>query len=413
MSKLSRLIALLLCAAIPAGLTGCVMSAQAADLMDGVTKEKTEIREPDSRFSSAYMEFALGLAKNSVGSGESSLVSPLSVLMALAMTANGASGETAEQMYSVLGGLDKGELNAYLASYIASLDGGEKARLTAANSIWFNNSGELSVKPEFLQTNANVFGAAARSLAFDDSALKAINSWVKENTEGMIDKIIDSISSEDMMYLVNALAFDAEWQTVYDKEDVGSGTFRAADGTEQKVKMMYSTETNYLAVGGGTGFMKYYSGGRYAFAALLPAEGTTAESYLVSLTGEELLDALASPKFAHVDAAMPKFSSEYDVTLNDALTAMGMPDAFDRDKADFSALGESSGGNLYIGGVLHKTYIAVDELGTKAGAVTAVAVCGSALITESYTVTLDRPFVYMIVDTQTNTPVFIGIQNKI
>lgn len=195
---------------------------------------------------------------------------------------------------------------------------------------------------------------------------------MKESTDGIIPHILDEIPEEAVMYLINALSFDAQWQTIYTEYQVCDRTFTTEDSMIRDAELMYSTESLYLENENATGFIKYYSGGKYAFAALLPNEGVTAADYVNTLTGEHLQNLLSSPEETMVFTAIPKFETETSVELSGTLKAMCMTDAFDMACADFSAMGSSQNGPLFINRVLHKTYITVDERGTKAGAVTAV-----------------------------------------
>lgn len=360
----------------------------------------------------AYTDFAVRLFQECARSQAEGnvLVSPLSVINALAMTANGAEGETLEQMEQLFGA-DLSSLCSYLHDYNSSLPSGEKCKLHAANSIWVRDDGSFTVQPAFLEANAEWFNADVYMAPFDGSTLKDINSWVSENTDKMIPEILDEIPEDAVMYLVNALAFDAEWQSIYHENQVREGVFTREDGTEQDAEMMYSTEYTYLQDTQAQGFVKYYHDAKYAFAALLPEEGVSLADYAASLTGERLYELLSDPERPTVETAVPKFEAEYSVLLNDVLETLGMTDAFDSDAADLSGLGTSPDGNLYISRVLHKTYIAVDEKGTKAGASTVVEVnkeCAVLEPVEPKTVYLDRPFLYMIIDCDRNLPVFIG-----
>ena len=216
------------------------------------------------------------------------------------------------------------------------------------------------------------------------------------------------------MFLINALSFDAEWQDVYRKKDISEGTFTSLDGQKRKVEMMRSKEYAYFDDGYATGFRKNYTGGRYSFIALLPNEGVSLADYVKTLANtapEKVVKMLTSPQSTSVQATMPKFGYDFELRLNDILIALGLSDAFDASKANLSKLGKcSDGSNLYISEVLHKTHIEVDERGTKAGAVTSVAVNAEASMypEEIKEVTLDRPFVYIIFDNETSTPIFIG-----
>lgn len=388
-------------------LTGCAAKVQADDLMKGITPEKTSGRAADDAFKNGAADFAVRLFQTTWKEGKNSLISPLSVMLALSMTANGAKGETLAQMEALLGGdIPIGELNEYLHAYVGSLPSSEKAKLTLANSIWFKDSG-FTVEEDFLQRNADYYGAAAYKSAFDEKTLRDINNWVKENTDGVIDKIVDQMDPYATMYLVNTVLFDAEWQNIYRKHEVRDGTFTAIDGAKRTVSMMYSNESLYLDDGKATGFLKPYKNG-YSFAALLPNEGVALDDYIASLTGEGFLTTVKNAKEGPVKAAMPKFSYDYGIEMRDALKALGMTVPFDAELADFSGLGHSSDGNIYISRVLHKAYIAVDEKGTKAGAATAIEAPAAGDWEDRRRVILDRPFVYAIIDNAAGLPIFIG-----
>ena len=422
MKKAGRiLVSVLLLVALTVNTTGCRLTsigevAEAANLMNGVTANKVSGKAPDSAFTVSMADLSLELFKKSVNDTEGSsdqkntLISPLSIALALSMTANGADNETLAQMEALLGsGISIDELNEYLYSYVKGLPSEEKSKLGIANSIWFrDDEGRLKVEPDFLQKNADYYGASAYSSAFDDQTLKDINNWVSKNTDGMIDKILDSIDADAMLYLINAIVFDAEWQIVYEKNDIHDGDFTDIDGKKQKVEFMYSDEYLYLDDGKATGFIKPYVGGAYSFVALLPNEDVNIYDYIDSLDGADFLSTLENAESATVNASMPKFEFEYGIEMKDILSDLGMPDAFDPNSADFSKMGSLSVGDLYISKVLHKTFISVDELGTRAGAVTMVGIAGSGAPMDIKTVRLDRPFVFAIVDNSTNLPIFIG-----
>ena len=403
------IISLLLVCAMAVNLTGCTMEVQAKDLMDGITPNQVNALDDLGSQNADVTDFAIRLFKASEESGKNTLISPLSVLCALAMTANGAEEETLAQMEEVLG-MTTEELNLYLYSYMQNLPQGEKYKLSLANSIWFTEDERFTVNQDFLQTNANYYGADIYKAPFDKQTLKDINNWVKQNTDEMIPEILDQIPAEAIMYLVNALAFEAEWSEIYEKHQVKDGEFTKEDGTKQDVKFMYGSEGTYLEDEKATGFMKRYKGGKYAFVAILPNEGVSVSEYIASLDGESLNALLANPQYATVHTSIPKFETEYKVEMSEILKSMGMTEAFDMYNADFEGLGTSTDGNIYISRVLHKTFISVGEKGTKAGAATIVEMKDGAAAepTEPKEVYLDRPFVYMLVDCENNIPFFIG-----
>ena len=410
--KNSRLhIVLILIAAIAVGAAGCAVAVMATDLTEGISSNSVEGKSADAAFTSALADFSFDLFKKSITAQENSLVSPLSVTLALAMTANGADADTLKQMETLLGGgIGIDELNKYLYSYVNSLTSMEKSKLSIANSIWFrDDKNRLQVEPDFLQKNADYYNAAMFSAAFDAQTVRDINKWVKTNTDGMIDKILEKIEDE-MLFLINAIAFDAEWAKIYEDTSVQKDIFTNIRGKKQTVDLMHSNEHVYLEDGLATGFVKPYYDGKYSFVALLPNEGVSVEAYIESLSGAGFMNTLKNAKNTLVHASTPKFEYEYEVSMVNALNALGMSNALDENKADFRKMASSPDGKIYISEVLHKTFIKVDERGTKAGAVTLVAMATTSLPPQDppKIVRLDRPFVYAIIDNATNLPVFIG-----
>ncbi len=398
------------------------LNIQSLSLMTGMKSNDVTARNADEAFIQSQMMLALKLFKASVAeSGKNDpdanvLISPLSIQLALAMTANGADGETREEMEKLLGGnIPLEHLNEYLKTYTTNLPSTDKSKFNIANSIWFpNDEDRLTVKKDFLQTNADYYGAAAYKSAFDDQTVNDINQWVLHNTEGMIDRIVDCVNDDAIMYLINTLMFDAEWDTQYDKGFVKDGEFFASNGTIQKVSMMSSMEPKCFATENATGFFKQYEGGRYSFVGILPSEVLTLDEYIRELDSEELLKAMNTENGVYARAKLPKFSCEYDTVLNDPLKSLGMSSAFNSFTANFSKLGRSSFGGIYINEVRHKTSIDINEVGTRAGAVTSIGYSdGAGLPTTIISITLDRPFLYMIVDNATNLPIFMGTVNSI
>ena len=408
-------------------LTGCSQaSAAAADnLMFDIESVEVAGKAPDSDFVNSQISFGVELLKECYrqgGSGENILVSPLSAVYALAMTANGAKGKTLEEMEALLGGgMTVDQLNEYLNYYLNSLstvnDEQENGfKLHMANSLWFKDDDEnLTVEKDFLQTNASYYHAEIYKAPFDNSTVKEVNDWVSKNTDNMIPQIINEFKPNDIMCLINALAFDAEWSNTYEKYRVHDGTFTDEKGKETTVDMMFSKEDVYLRDENASGFLKSYKGGKFSLGALLPDEDISINDYIGSLSAEGLLKTLTENREqCRVEVNLPKFKCEYDVDLKQHLINMGMPTAFDLNAADFSKLGKSRNNNIGIDLVIHKTFIQVDEKGTKAGASTLVVPKDGASSQQQYKeVTLDRPFLYMIVDNDTGLPIFLGVVNSI
>ena len=408
--KLTLTVALVVAVLLSLQLAGCAAfapSVQAADLMENITPHRgasTPVQQADA---AAAADFALRLFRAGNERDKNSLISPLSVLTALAMTANGAEGETLAQMEQTLG-MDKNRLNRFVRSYLDALPGDNSLKL--ANSIWFKDDSRFTVKQNFLQTNADYYGADLYKAPFDKGTLKEINGWVKTKTDGRIPEILNQIPEDAVMYLANALAFDGKWESPYEHSDVSAGDFTLENGETRQAEYMKSTEEFYLENETAVGFLKPYKGGKYAFVGLLPKEGLSLKDYVGSLTGAELQSLLESASPESVEVSLPKFKLEYSAELSEVMQAMGMNLAFDAVKADFSGLGSSAGGNLAISRILHKTFISVDEEGTKAAAATVVEMTMGCLIPAETTrrVNLDRPFVYLLIDTETNLPFLIG-----
>lgn len=367
--------------------------------------ESSAAEEKAPEGGNAYMltDFALELLKNS--GGENTLVSPVSLLYALAMTANGAKGETRAQ-FEKLFGMTIDEVNDMLRDYAGRTAADEGVKFRLANSLWLNSAFSGDILPEFLQNTDTFYSAEVCALPFDAEAVSRINSYVAEHTENRIRDLLTQLSQDGVMCLVNALAFDGNWEKPYTEDKILDGAFTNSAGAEEAVTMMKSREHAYLEDGGAAGMMKFYEGGSFAFAALLPPEGMTPRAYLDTLTGEKLHDIVSGYEEITVNAAIPKFRTEYSGEMRQTLQAMGLTDAFGAN-ADFSGMCDTP---VSVSSVLHKTFLRVDEAGTQAGAASAVIMTrGMARADNSRTVTFDRPFLYMIVDTETCLPVFLGI----
>ena len=393
-------------------LTGCSSSPSTVDLMKDV--KASDVQTDTALTEEALLsstDFAVRLLKESMTDKENLLLSPLSLELALAMTANGANKDTLTQMEDVLG-LPVDRLNPYLHAYVNQLADEEHAALLLANSIWLKEDKKLTVTPDFLQTNADYFQAGIYKAPFDSSTVDAINDWTSRHTKEMIPTLLDKIPDEAVMYLVNALTFEADWEAPYTEDQIDNGIFTKEDGTTEEVEYLHSSEYEYLKDGQASGFLKYYANGDYAFAALLPDEGISMEDYIASLTGEQLRNLLTNSELTTVEASIPKFETDFDQNMSETFQHMGMTDAFDYKRADFAKLGHYEGRNICIERVLHKTHISVTEQGTKAGAASAAEMTAKMSMIppeEIKTIRLDRPFLYMIIDCHTSTPVFLGV----
>ncbi len=354
----------------------------------------------------ATADFGFEIFGYSLADGDNALVSPVSVMAALSMAADGANGETLAEMERVLG-MTNEDLREYYGGYVHPANSSEELRF--ANSLWLRNDGSFQVNKNFVERTLEAYGADIFSEPFDAETKDKINYWISENTDGEIENMLDEIPPEAVSYIVNTVLFEAEWARQYNESDVRENqTFTDANDETQTVTMLNSEESRFVRIGKTKGFVKNYKGGEYAFVGLLPDEGVNVAEAAASFSGEDFLNAVNNAEVKTVKVSIPKFSFDCKYELNETLKAMGMPTAFNSSNADFTNLGTSPMGNIYIGRVLHNTFIRFDENGTKAGAATSIEFDAESGMMDMEYLTFDRPFIYAIVDTSTGMPLFIG-----
>ena len=413
---LTAALALLMLLSVPVQMTSCALRVNAEEISAGYTRKATENVPVSDAFVAAMADFSLTLTNTTLSmekEGKANhLISPLSAMICLSMLANGAEGETLAQMEAVLG-MPIEELNKNLYAYTCDLYVGEDCKVSLADSIWYRDGDSFSVREEFLQTCADWYEAQQYAAPLDESTRKDINAWVKKYTDGMIDSILDEpIPADTVMYVINALVFDAKWAVEYEKNDIFTDEFinLNLNGSSVSVEMMCSEESRYLTVEGGYGVARPYKGSAYCFVGLLPDEGTDIYDFAASLTGEAWVAMWEEQTRTTVYTRIPEFTYASDMELTPVLQAMGMTALFSEGEADLSGIGGAAG-DLYCSGVYQKTFIEVNRHGTKAAAITwGENKCESAVqIVEPKYVYLDRPFVYAIVDTATGLPLFVGV----
>lgn len=411
--RLIKLIALVMCAAM---LTGCAASGGVKNLTDGVNA--ADVTLPEVTDYTMIGDLGAGLMQYAAAQeAENPVLSPLSAYLCLAMLMPGANENTKAEFEKILGA-DWDYVSALAADIAAQLEKtGGSTKLDLANSIWTDDD-KAVIEEEWLKTVKAYFGPDIYSADLpSDGALKAINKWVNDKTNGMIPKLHDENYDKDtIMVLLNALYMKADWAHKFEGQDTYDREFTKADGSTVTVPFMNMFEAyeSYIKTEDAEGIMLPYDDGRLAFIALKPADGD-ARKYAAGLTGAKLKEAIAAAKAdTFVTVNMPKFDTEYSVYLTDALKAMGMTDAFDPDLADLSGAGRGVDGPLYISYVFQKVKVDVDEEGTEAAAVTEIATAeGCALpADEPIVLTFDKPFVYAIVDTETGVPLFAGVMEN-
>ncbi len=363
--------------------------------------EKTPVEEPLSHFSAELFRYAGSRDGNT-------LISPYSVLNALAMTSCGADGKTLTEFQELLN-MNPEDLSEELKNLREHAGEAEGYRLYLANNIWINEEAGFEISHEFESLTQKYFGSQVESMAFDVSGVEKINGWVDENTDHMIPKIINELKDDTIMILANALSFQGDWSEPYLKTDIFNSKFTTDKGTKIDREFMSSKEWIYLEDEDTVGFIKPYKSDRYAFVALLPKEGTDINEYVENFTEQKMNGLLNSQENRVVYSQMPKFKVEDGLQLKNPLMSMGLISPWDGGRADFTKMGKTNIGNLYLDSALHKTFIEVDELGTRAGAVTLEMMEEAADFDEdAKKVKLNRPFVYLIIDCENNLPIFMG-----
>jgi len=379
---------------------------------DGSSPDARRLTSIDDRLVRGNSAFAFELLRKTCGSGETRnlFISPLSVSVALAMTYNGASGKTADEMATVLGfeGIDLGELNQSMADLTTVLEQVDSTvQLTVANSLWGRK--EFAFRPDFLQRNAAFYRAETQSLDFaDPGAPVVINGWVNRSTQGLIDKIIDAIPRDAMLYLINAIYFKGRWQTAFDPTVTSDGPFHLADGNEKIVPMMNQSGSFRYAESEGVQVVRLpYGTGRMGMYIFLPAGAHGLGGFLTGLDDRVFIEWMSRLAPREGNVLVPRFKMEYECGLVPTLRALGMRDAFDASTADFSGMSDAA---LCVSEVKHKAVVEVNEEGTKAAAVTSVEMKATSIRepADRFSFIANRPFFFVIRDDATGTLLFMG-----
>ncbi|MCR5804607.1 MAG: serpin family protein [Clostridia bacterium] len=367
---------------------------------------------------SDYNQFVFNFAGSAwVDKDENMMVSPASLFFAMEMLGAGANGNTLTEISNALvPGASNEEALAFAADYYKSLSSDENETIKLANEILIREDIGGTYYEDYLNYVKDNFDAEVKVEPFDGNTVTKVNEWVNEHTDGMIPEIIKNLNENTSMILVDAIAFDAKWENKYEEYDIlEDSTFTNSKGEKEDVTLLYSGEEVYFETDKATGFMKYYEGEDFAFVAVLPKdESITANEFLEGFTSEDYKAFLDSRTNDTVNAYIPEFSYDYanDDIVN-LLKDMGIHDAFEGGKADFSNMSTHS---QAISQIIQKTHIELTSEGTKAAAATAIMVEDACVPIEAdppKTVRLDRAFAYMIVDTETNTPVFVGSVNSV
>lgn len=377
------------------------------------TAEK-ELLKSDQQF--AFEFFANVFDEEARGEDKSFMVSPFSLSMALAMTWNGAAGETKTAMQKTLkmGDWEDKEINGYYKMLKeALLKTDPSTKLSIANAIFTNKF--VTIKPDFISTNTNYYDATVQPVDFTLPATKdIINKWASDNTNGLIEKVIDETKAEDLMYLLNAIYFKGIWTTKFDAKNTSKKAFTTENGTKQTVDMMSQTANfNYTEDETMQVVQLPYGNQAFSMLVLLPKSGKKQIDVVTALQDKKYWgQKISSLCEREVELFLPKFKTEYSKKLNDVLINMGMGIAFNPYQANFSRMSDVQ---VYIDFVKQDTYISTDESGTEAAAVTTIGIgiTSMPVAPQKVVFNANKPFIYVIQENSTGAILFMGVVKDI
>ena len=338
------------------------------------------------------------------------IISPLSMQFLLGMILDGAQNGTADEICSVLG-YGAGEVSAVnkyclsMLEQLPSLD--KKTKLSIANAIFVNK--QYSLKDSYKSTVGKYYQAEVANLDFSDGAgsLKTINGWCNKQTNGMIPKVLDKVSSDMLAYLFNAMYFKSQWKEKFPKGNTSNETFTAGTGVTKKVPMMKNRENFLYQDNDDFRVVRLpYGNGAFNMLVILPQSGKTLADVTSALRTADWNEFLSEMVRCDVDLWLPKFETKYSKKLNDILSEMGMPSAFSATAADFKAMSDDA---LCLSFVKQDAVIKVDEEGTEAAVVSSAGMMAtSAGPGEHIVFHADHPFLYLITESSTGAILFAG-----
>ena len=387
--------------------TGCD-SADSTDepiLPRELSQDEKQIIEADNAFG-----FSLFTSLHENEPAPNIFISPLSVSMALGMTLNGADTETRDEMAQILNKLELTEesINQSYQSLIELLTGLDpKVKMQIANSIWYRQG--IDVESQFLDKNKSYFDAEVAALDFDSpAAVDIINDWVSDKTEGLIDSIIEEITRDVIMYIINAIYFKGTWTYEFDPEVTEEATFFNMDASESTVPLMSMRNTlAYHRTDDVTLVDIPYGDSLYSMTVVLPSESAGMDELIHSLNSDTWNGLISNLEHTEIDLFIPRFSLSYQTSLRNTLIQMGIEQAFSPAEADFSRIHPTM--DLFITDVIHKSFVEVNEEGTEAAAVTAVIIGTTSVGPDTPPIVrLDRPFLFTIREKTTGTIIFMG-----
>ncbi len=374
---------------------------------------ETSMIKSDQTF--AFKFFSNVFDEEQKDADENFMVSPFSLSMALAMTWNGSDGDTKAAIQNTLGfgNWKDSDLNGYFKKLKDTFEKTDPStKLTIANSIWTN--GNVRILPDFISLNKDYYNATVEAVDFGNTVtVGRINAWAADNTNDLIKSIIEKTSTSDLMYLLNALYFKGIWTSEFDAKNTKKMSFTPEVGTLVKIDMMHQEASfNYTDNENMQVVELPYGNKAFSMMVLLPQKGKKISDVTMALQNEDYWNNLKTKLVKRkVDLFLPKFKTEYSKKLNDILIDMGLEIAFTPGKANFSHM---SGKETFISLVKQNTYIATDEVGTEAAAVTAVGIVVTSFppIDNKVVFKADKPFIYIIQEKSSGSILFMGAVKK-
>ena len=416
MKKVRRLLAFMMAVSIAVVSAGCSKEVTAEDLMVSVEAENAPSLSLDDMFCEQYSVTAFKMLKSEYSKDSTKVVlSPLAAYYNLSMLQNGATGYQKEKILNMFGKRFLSEkLNLFMHSFDQNLKNSDKSKLYFENAMWFNAEKNIDPSSEFLSTAKTYYCLDAYRESFGQDAVKNINNWASNKTDLYSERLLKEIPTDAPLYLVNTTLLEADWESPITPSSVYDGKFTTNAGDEQDVRMMSSVEKIYLNDTKMCGFIKYYSGGNYAFLALIPhKEGSDALYNMIdSLSSHSVYRNLINKRkgYVFIDAFIPKFTCEYTGEMKNILEKVDLEDIFDPGQNALAAVGTCSE-NLYVGDLTVSTGLSVTEGGTKKGTGANVGTPDGGV--NMIPVNLNRPFVFAVVDTRCYLPVIVGAVNSV
>ncbi|MFA5648010.1 MAG: serpin family protein [Bacteroidales bacterium] len=388
-----------------------LLSCKKDNISPNFTPKEITLTAKSARVIANSNAFGIDLFTKTAEKGnENLMLSPLSASTALTMLLNGCEGDTYKQLKATLDypdDLTMAEVNEAYKSLVGQLLSADpKVKIALANAIFYRNGFE--VKTPFLTAMDKEFKSHTQGLDFSSpSALTTINGWASSNTFGKIPKVLNEISSDAVMFLMNALYFKGNWSNQFDKSLTHDSPFYFDNGANANVKTMQGEVGAKMVYGDNYKAIELpYGQTNFTMVLIVPDE-TLASFYngFTNETWESITSSLDGyPEFGTAEVYMPKFKFSYEKVLNDQLKSMGMIDAFESSKANLSGISDAS---IYVSFVKQNTFVDVNEEGTEAAAVTTIGVFETSF-PQQIVFRVDKPFVFAIRERTTNTLMFIG-----